>query len=166
MSARPSAHNVSVVAALIRHGEHILLVEQQGPDFPIPTWALPGGVVESGESLKDALTREVREETGLIIHDLGTLLYLVQSIEGDASLVAAVFEVREWSGTIQHDDPDGFVLDARFLPLAAALSRLDALPWRSMREPLTAYLRGQSKVGAVWIYRAIGGETNLTYRSL
>ena len=31
-------------------------------------WSLPGGVVESGETLQEGVKREILEETGLIIH--------------------------------------------------------------------------------------------------
>jgi len=33
-------------------------------------WSLPGGLVESGETLKEAVKREIREETGLRIEPL------------------------------------------------------------------------------------------------
>jgi ADP-ribose pyrophosphatase YjhB (NUDIX family) len=54
------------VGALIFDGDRILLVER-GRDPLKGYWSLPGGAVETGESLDAAVRREVLEETGLVI---------------------------------------------------------------------------------------------------
>jgi 8-oxo-dGTP diphosphatase len=53
------------VGAAIFH-ENALPRLRRTPDFP-GMWELAGGSVEIGEKLEDALAREIREETGLIV---------------------------------------------------------------------------------------------------
>ncbi|MEU6328804.1 NUDIX hydrolase [Streptomyces sp. NPDC047049] len=55
-----------VVGAVIPDGDgRVLLMRRAADDFMGGLWELPSGGVDPGESLLDALRREVREETGL-----------------------------------------------------------------------------------------------------
>ena len=54
-----------VGAIIIRDG-NILLV-QRGREPLKGWWSLPGGLIETGEKIEDALRREVLEETGLSV---------------------------------------------------------------------------------------------------
>jgi len=62
-SAYPERPVVSVAAIAIKD-KKILLAKRAAPPGQ-GLWSMPGGVVELGETLKDALKREFKEETGL-----------------------------------------------------------------------------------------------------
>jgi ADP-ribose pyrophosphatase YjhB (NUDIX family) len=57
-----------------------LLLVRRGTEPGLGRWSVPGGRVEPGESVADALVREVLEETGLRVEPRG----LVGRVERDA----------------------------------------------------------------------------------
>jgi 8-oxo-dGTP diphosphatase len=64
VSRRFPAHPLLGVGGIVFAGEKVLLVERGNPPLE-GLWSLPGGLVETGERLEDAVVREVLEETGL-----------------------------------------------------------------------------------------------------
>ncbi|MCU0226698.1 MAG: NUDIX hydrolase [Bryobacterales bacterium] len=64
----PARPVVGVGAIVIRGGEVLLIRRGRAP--LLGYWSLPGGAVETGERLEDALCREVLEETGLQVQPL------------------------------------------------------------------------------------------------
>ena len=139
-----------VVVALIRRGDEILLVKQQGKDDIAPSWSVPGGVVEEGELLGDALKREVREETGIEVLQVGTIAYVVNARHEGGSSIALAFNVESWRGVPKPDDPDGLVSDCQFMQVTEAARLVGTLPYQSMREPLLGYLNGDAALGVLW----------------
>ena len=61
----PSKHFVSAATIVLNDRKEILLIKG-----PMRGWEMPGGIVEEGESLKDAAIRETKEESGIDIEGL------------------------------------------------------------------------------------------------
>jgi ADP-ribose pyrophosphatase YjhB (NUDIX family) len=89
-------HQVNTrVTGICIEDEQILLLNQD-TDGP-RSWSLPGGKAEDGETLAQALIREMAEETGLAV-EVGRLLYLCDHVS--AHVVHITFEVRRTGGQI------------------------------------------------------------------
>jgi ADP-ribose pyrophosphatase YjhB (NUDIX family) len=109
--------------ALIHSGKVLLIQRAYAPYQHL--WTLPGGRLESGETIKQCAAREIREELGLIVEDLRPVL--VQALGSDKVFRLAVFASQSFSGAITPSDE---IADHRWLDPAAigdlrTTSRLD-----------------------------------------
>ena len=66
------------VGAVIVHDNRVLLIRRGQPPL-LGEWSLPGGVLECGETLRQATIREAREETGLAV-EVGEMLGVYERI--------------------------------------------------------------------------------------
>lgn len=82
----PLRAGVYVSGALVRGGRLLLLRRAPGDTTRAGLWELPGGSVEQGETLQEAVEREVWEETGM-------------RVSVDAPYAADLFEARRSDGS-------------------------------------------------------------------
>ena len=61
--AYPARPILGVGAVIVIHGR-VILIRRRNPPLA-GRWSLPGGVIETGESVREAVIREALEETGL-----------------------------------------------------------------------------------------------------
>jgi len=103
------------VAAIVVRDDALLLVqhEKAGRRY----WLLPGGGVDYGETLAEALVREVREETGLDVR-VGDLVLVHDSLPPDRHRhIVNVYFTAECPGGDLRLGSDARLVDARFVPV-------------------------------------------------
>lgn len=149
-----------VGGAVIEGPEGVLLVRNRRRNG-IHDWTPPGGVIEieDGEQLIDGLTREVLEETGLLVTRWEGPIYEIAAAAPGLGweLRVEVHRAVELTGELAIDDPDGIVVDATYVALQDCGGYLEGThPW--VVEPLLEFLTDRWDGSRAFGYRVDGTD--------
>jgi 8-oxo-dGTP diphosphatase len=109
------------VGAVIWNGKDEVALIRRSQEPRRGEWSIPGGRLEAGELVREAVLREVREETGLTVEVTG-LIDVVDSVTRDASgavthhYVLIDFSANHLAGDICTGSD---AAEARWVPFAA-----------------------------------------------
>jgi len=123
----------------IRDGR-VLLVASSYRSHAQPLWNLPGGRVAHRELLRDAVVREVAEETGLRA-SVSELAYLSESYDGARHIVNATFAI-DVTGSIVQPAAGDHVVAVEWVPIDRLAERISVAV---VRDPLVHYLRDRTR---------------------
>lgn len=109
-------HPVVGVGAVVFKNNAVLLVKRKNPPCQ-DEWAIPGGKVQTGETLQQAAEREILEETGIVIKAKESI-YTFDLIERDENenilfhYVIIDLDANYLSGELQANDD---AIDAKWI---------------------------------------------------
>ena len=88
---------------LLRNGAVLLARRSAGRQAYPNRWSFPGGHVEAGESLDDALIRELREEIGVTPLSFEQIAAIEEpDVQANGEATYRMFAVTSWSGGEPH----------------------------------------------------------------
>jgi len=96
-----------VVNAIIKNKEEkVLVIKRKDEKIHQGKWAFPGGIVEEGESVEEALRREIKEEVGLgtekIVRKISDYSYPREN-EGETKGKCFLVEVKDFEVKINEE---------------------------------------------------------------
>ncbi len=90
--------SIEVVVAILMRNEQVLLCQRKKGSRYELRWEFPGGKVEAGESYKDALERELREELSLELGEARLLMQKQSDYSDGGRFSVSFFRVDSWRG--------------------------------------------------------------------
>ena len=117
----------AVGAVVLDGGGRLLVVRRRNPPAA-GRWSLPGGSVEPGETVREAVRREVAEETGLEVA-VGDLVGFLEIRDDRHHYVVLDFAGRVVGGNLRAGDDADDVAWMTSSELAAAGATDDLLPY-------------------------------------
>lgn len=114
-------------------GNEVLLVKHSYR----PGWHFPGGGVEKNETALDAVTRELREEAGVIVGEIPRLHGIYSNFKAFPGDHIVLYVVRDWQ---QPDPPvpNREIVDHGFFPLDNLPEEIHPATRRRLREIVDA----------------------------
>ncbi len=145
MSISNQSRPTVAVSAVVSDGERVLVVQRGRPPNQ-GLWSVPGGRVEWGETLRQAVAREVQEETGLTIQ-VGPLVEVVERVDVQADpayhYIIIDFLARPVGGALQAGDD---AADARWVTLV----ELETLPTTAGLTPVLVKALDMARSADIW----------------
>lgn len=152
------------VGVLAEHRHQVVLVREEYPGWGGPYWNIPSGRVEEHETPGQGACRELAEETGLVVTTTDLVLVVTSSVESRGKCRQAwTFKAAIANPSLDVQDPDGLIQDARWFPIDEAVAVLRDLPYRPLSEPAVALLDGQVEEGGHWFYSRPDADPVVTF---
>jgi ADP-ribose pyrophosphatase YjhB (NUDIX family) len=115
-------------------------------------WGIPGGRVEEDESFAEGATRELFEETGLMVSpaELEEISRVELRTTDGVESISTNFTVEVPRHDVVNRDPDGIVAEAAWFPIERALALLAEVDYLPLVEPVLYFLESGEK--SAWSY--------------
>jgi ADP-ribose pyrophosphatase YjhB (NUDIX family) len=118
MKRKYPSHPIIGVGGIIFQQDQVLLIKR-GREPGLGQWSIPGGAVQTGETLKEAVVREILEETHLEVEVLALAKVLERIFRDPEGRVAYHYVLVDFlcqcrGGQLKSDSD---AQDARFVPL-------------------------------------------------
>ena len=90
----PARPMVGVAGAVVAEGKVLLIRRGRAP--MLGSWTLPGGALETGDTMLEGVVREVLEETGLRVRPVELLALLDRIVRDESGAVEYHYVLMDW----------------------------------------------------------------------